>query len=307
MSYTQTPRRDVRTGASCHNYSRRWSYVVVCFAQFIVASAASQLANSPWPDYGGGYLNQHRSPYAGPSSQPVLRWQYDLANLGVSQFQRGYHQPILLPDGTLVLNTADSSNDQIVAVNANGTVRWDVDDSSLGPWLAADQGGHIYTIRNTSGSSNTGRLRSVSFTGTSEWQSNLTGSNPTQNGPAIGRNGAAYAAVDFSPLRAFNSDGTLIWTSSDSGYYVNPAIAQDGAIIVGGANLTAISPNGAVLWQRPTRTEFNRFPAYLSPAIGDDGTIYAGQINVSNLVALTPAGALKMGANRFGRCAGSRP
>jgi hypothetical protein len=213
-----------------------------------------------------------------------------MESLSISGFQRGYHQPILLPDGTLVFNTTDSSNDQIFAMRENGTPLWIVDDSSLGPWLAADQSSRIYTIRATYGSSSSAALRSVGFAGNSIWQMSLSGSNPTQNGPAIGRDGNIYAAVDFSPLRAFTSSGTTAWNSSNSGYYVNPAIAEDGTIIVGGTNLTALSTAGVVLWQKPVRTTSGKFPAYLSPAIGDDGTVYAGQINYSNLVALTPAG-----------------
>ena len=250
----------------------------------------AQLANSPWPDYGGGYLNQHRSPSVGPSAPQIL-WAFDLQTIqATGGFKRGHHQPILLPDGTLVLNTADSTNDQIVAINPNGTLRWNVSASSLGPWLAADAD-KIYTIRQTYAASSSTQLRSVNFNGSTIWNVSLPGSNPTQNGPAIARSGAIYGANDFSSLVAVNPNGTTAWTSGASGYYVNPAVATDGTIVAGGTTLKSISPAGVVLWEKPTRTALGKFPAYLSPAISDDGTIYAGQINYPNLLALSSSGA----------------
>jgi outer membrane protein assembly factor BamB len=256
------------------------------------AATGPGLGDTAWPDYGGGYLNQHRSRYAGPSSTFVKKWEFDLAVIPTREFKRGYHQPILLADGTLVLNLADSSDDQIVALTPQGTLRWRVDDSSLGPWLAVDAQDQIYTIASIYGGFASGRVRAVTSAGGNLWVRGLSGSHPTQNGPAIGRDGAIYAAVDFSPLAAFSPAGAPAWTSAPSGYYVNPAIAADGTIIVGGNNLTALAPNGAVLWQKPARVPPSGGNAsYLSPAIGDDGVIYAGQLNALNLVAVDPSGA----------------
>lgn len=283
---------DLHIAAICQRLAPRQATALLCGYVVCCASIAlGQLADSAWPDYGGGFKNQHRSPYAGPSSKPLVLWEFDLATIPTGQFNRGYHQPILLPDGTLVLNTADTSNDQIVALNRDGSLRWVVDDSSLGPWLAADMNGYIYTIRNTYSSSNTDRLRRIDFNGVNGWQINLTGSNNTQNGPAIGRDGNIYAAVDFGTLNAVTPAGSAAWTSTASGYYVNPAIAEDGTIIVGGKFLTALDSNGNIVWQKPARTASNQDPSYLSPAIGDNGTIYAGQNYYPNLLALTPSGA----------------
>ncbi len=274
------PRCHLEKGLSC------------CLAGWLVLSASisqAQLADSSWADYGGGYKNQHRSPYQGPTVSPALLWEFDLESLGTSVFDRGHHQPILLPDGTIVLNTADTSDDRIVAINPDGTLRWQVDDSSLGPWLAADDGNQIYTIRGVR-SGTTTSLRSVDFDGNSLWSQQLPGSPPRQNGPAIGLDGNIYASSDFASLTAMNSAGATDWTSVESGYYVNPAIASDGTIIVGGNNLSAVAPDGSVLWQHPVTTTIGKFPSYLSPAIADDGTIFAGQINYPNLVALNPNG-----------------
>ncbi len=268
-------------------------FLVLCTSILVAlaAPASAQLADSAWPDYGGGYANQHRSPYHGPTEDPAVLWAYDLQDLGARGFQRGYHQPILLPDGTIVLNTADGSDDQIVALNGDGTLRWHFDESSLGPWLAADVNDQIYTIRKTYGSSGSARLRAIDFEGNPRWLSNLPGSNPTQNGPAVGRNGNVFAAVDHSPLRAITYNGATTWSSASAGYYDNPAVAEDGTVYVGGDALKALAPDGRMLWSYPLRTEFNRNPKYLSPAIGDDGKIFAGQTStVSNVVALSPTG-----------------
>ena len=257
---------------------------------FMTASASGQLANSPWPDYGGGYANQHRSAFAGSSDSAQILWAFDLATISTGFPTRGHHQPILLPDGGIVVNTMESGNGQIVAINPNGTLRWFNDEHALGPWLAADAN-KIYTIINSNGAANSDRLLSISFNGSIDWHVSLPGTYPTQNGPAIGRNGAVYAADDFSSLVAITPAGAITWTSEASGYYVNPAIASDGTIVIGGSALTAISTAGVTQWQVPTRTVSGVVASYLSPAIADDGTIYAGQVNVSNLVAVTPAGA----------------
>jgi outer membrane protein assembly factor BamB len=268
------------------------------FASLLIAlgtnCASAQLADSAWPDYGGGYLNQHRSPLLGFSSQPRVLWQFNLDSIGVPQVTQGYHQPILLPDGTIVLNSGGSSNDQIMALNPNGTLRWFTDDSSLGPWLAASAAGHIYTIRHNYATVGTERLRSLDFAGNGEWFADLpNGLSSTQNSPAIGRDGTIYAAADTAELRAFTSTGAISWTSAASGYYQNPAIAVDGTIIDGGFALKSLAPDGTVQWSYPLRTAAGKFPFYLPAAIGDDGTIFGGQLNHPNLVALTPQGAVK--------------
>ncbi|HUT10442.1 MAG TPA: PQQ-binding-like beta-propeller repeat protein [Thermoguttaceae bacterium] len=254
------------------------------------APVGAQLADSAWPDYGGGYANQHCSPNRGPAGDPTVLWTFDLQGIGAQGFQKGFHQPILLPDGTIVLNTADSSDDQIVALNPDGTFRWRFDESSLGPWLAADQNDQIYTIRHTYGMSSSARLRAVNFEGGAVWTTSLPGSNPTQNGPAVGRDGNVYAAVDFSALQAISSSGAVDWSYASAGYYDNPAVADDGTIYIGGDGLKALAPDGRLLWSYPVRTEYGHNPRYLSPAIGDDGTVFAGQTStVSNLVALDNA------------------
>lgn len=287
---------DVRTNSVLSGLcsAQRGITLLIVIASLLLASsrAFGQLANSAWPDYGGGYQNQHRSSLIGPAAKPHVLWQFDLDSLPIPQTQQGHHQPILLPDGTLVLNTGTLGNDQIVALNPDGTLRWRVDDSDLGPWLAASSSEHIYAIRQFYATSETESLRSVSFSGASEWFADLPPGNSTQNGPAIGRTGMVYAAADHASLRAFTSSGDISWTSTPSGYYVNPAIAGDGTIIDGGHGLKALGPDGTLLWGYPLRTAAGKFPSYLSPAIGDDGTIFAGQINHPNLVALTPAGTV---------------
>jgi len=266
--------------------------LAVC-ASIVLGTAGpvgAQLADSAWPDYGGGYLNQHRSPHRGPAGAPTVLWTFDLQTIGAQGFQKGFHQPILLPDGTIVLNTADSSDDQIVALNPDGTFRWRFDESSLGPWLAADQNDRIYTIRHTYAMSSSARLRAVDFEGGGLWATSLPGSNPTQNGPAVGRDGNVYAAVDFSALQAISSNGAVDWSSASAGYYDNPAVAPDGTIYIGGENLKAMTSDGRLLWTRSVRNQYPRNGRYLSPAIGEDGRVFAGQTSsVSNLVALDSA------------------
>jgi outer membrane protein assembly factor BamB len=261
--------------------------IALCMAFLVGASASGQLANSAWPDYGGGYANQHRSPNRGPSTAPSISWSYDLGS------ECAFHQPILLPDSSVVLNT-EQSNDcpSTLALTSGGTLRWRRQgyDEALGPWLAADQQGQIYTIRGDAHDSwgdYTEYLRAYNSQGSVLWATGLaTNFRNAQNGPAIGRDGSVYAAADFSALHSVSSSGSANWTSSAaSGYYVNPAVATDGTIYAGGDKLTAVNPNGSVKWSYTSGT-------FLSPAIGDNGTVFAGQINSSKLVALSPSGNL---------------
>ena len=253
------------------------------------APAMAQLADSAWADYGGGYANQHRSPNRGPSSSPTIGWSYDLSamSLGIA-----FHQPILLPDGAIVLNAASNGDGAMVALNTNGTLRWDVGhyDELLGPWLAADQNNEIYTLRSDRSDSwgdYTGHVRAVSFQGSELWQVGLaTSFTSMQNSPAIGRNGSVYVAPDFSALSAVSSSGQVVWSSSaSSGYYVNPAVATDGTIYTGGTKVSAVKSDGQVKWSYSgTRL--------LSPAIDDNGDIIAGEEDGSKLVALDPNGSV---------------
>lgn len=280
----------LRTPATVGNLRLTLGFLIFGCLVLSTSRLPAQLADSAWPDYGGGYANQHRSPFVGPLESPSILWEFDLSTLPTPEFARGYHQPILLPDGTIVFNTADSANDQIVALNQDGTLRWHLDDSNLSPWLAADVNDQIYTIRGYYAGPTT-TLRSVDFDGNHLWLVNLPETEPRQNGPAVGLDGNVYAANDFSPLTAVTPAGTTAWTSTvDTGYYVNPAIATDGTIIMGGKQLTALNPDGSIFWQHPARTAAGKNPKYLSPAIADDGTIYAGQIAYTNLVALNPDG-----------------
>ncbi len=265
---------------------------VLCLVCSGATSAFAQLAESPWPDYGGGYANQHRSPNRGPSTTPYISWSYDLTTLPISV--SAFRQPSLLPDGSLVFNVgATYGNCGTLSLTSDGTFRWyrQYYDTILGPWLAADQQGHVYLIRGDRSSTwgdYTEHLKALDFDGNVLWQVGVGQDfNNAQNGPAIGRDGTIYAAADYSTLYGITPSGEKSWASpAASGYYVNPAVATDGTIYVGGNALTALNPDGTVKWS------YASGHTVVSPAIGDDGTIFAGKVNNSMLVAFDPDGNL---------------
>lgn len=264
----------------------RVSALTIAFA-VSACGAQAQLAHSPWPDYGGGYANQHRSDYVGPSGTLSILWDYDLSALGTSSFERGYHQPILLPGGEIVFNTLDTSNDMTVALNPDGTLKWSFNNSDLSPWLAADVNGQVYALRK-SYSSSSGGLRAFDFNGNYLWDSSITTGSTVQTGPAIDQNGTIYAARDFGSVNSIETDGSQNWQAASMGTYVNPAISTTGTIYVGGSNLTSMEADGSINW---TYSPSPSTSTFLSPAIDDNGVIYAGVGFADKLAALLPDGS----------------
>src|SRR5262245_30568218 len=101
------------------------SAVVALLLSFMATGASGAIATSGWPDYGGGYLNQHRSPYLSFGANPAILWSFDLAAIPTPGLKSGFNQPILLPDATVVFNTFDNlSSNVTVALRPNGTLRW---------------------------------------------------------------------------------------------------------------------------------------------------------------------------------------
>ncbi|MBM3314441.1 PQQ-like beta-propeller repeat protein, partial [candidate division WOR-3 bacterium] len=101
--------------------------------------------------------------------------------------------------------------------------------------------------------------------------------------PAIGSDGTIYVGA-LDSLAAIDSSGVLKWRIPlDLPYCAGLAIGSDGTIY-GGNPLTAMRPDGSVIWRRDSRSTG-------APAIGSDGTIY--QPSHDTLFAIGPAGSVK--------------
>ncbi|MDO7976742.1 outer membrane protein assembly factor BamB family protein [Oceanotoga teriensis] len=181
--------------------------------------------------------------------------------------------PAIGSDGTIYVG----SNDNLYAINPDGTKKWTFETSvSSSPAIGSD--GTIYV-----GSDD--NLYAINPDGTKKW----TFETSVSSSPAIGSDGTIYVRSWDQKLYAINPDGTLKW-SFDTGDWVSSsplAIGSDGTIYVGSNdNLYAINPDGTKKWSFDTGDYVSS-----SPAIGSDGTIYVGSDD--NLYAINPDGTLK--------------
>lgn len=89
-------------------------------------------------------------------------------------------------------------------------------------------------------------------------------------GPAINEDGIIYVSGAF--LTAIAPDGTVLWQNTETGYINTVSvISDDGTIYVGGeqATLFAITPNGSIRWQVQLGDKY-----LCNPAVATDGTVY---------------------------------
>ncbi len=127
-------------------------------------------------------------------------------------------------------------------------------------------------------------------------------------GTALGADGTIYVATLAGELVAVAPDGAVAWRRVLNEELPHaPAVAADGTIYVGtfSGQLVAFAPDGSERW----RYDVGSFLGG-TPAIGPDGTIYVGDDNFldgNNLLAITPAGALKWTASLGGQFGASGP
>lgn len=110
--------------------------------------------------------------------------------------------------------------------------------------------------------------------------------------PAIGADGTVYIGT-ADLLYALNTDGTLRWTYTTSGFVgASPVIGADGTIYlgvdtpVGEGLLYAIDPHGTLQWSAPVGAVSNT----ATPAIDAWGNIYLG-CRDHNVYAFSPTGS----------------
>lgn len=202
--------------------------------------------------------------YYALNSNGTLKWNYTDTNVVSGAYTTS--SPAIGPDGTIYFRVdfmnqgLGNTQNKLVAMNPNGTVKWD----KFIPF-----GTILY------------KAPSVAKDGTIYIAGWFNFNNP------------------IPELFAYNPDGTLKWTyianELTSGWFeTTPAIANDGTIYVGGYGNTggilyAINPNGTKKWSNLTSYELLH-----DPVIGADGTIYFGD---NTLHALNPNNTQKWTLN----------
>ena len=284
-------------------------------SRICAVTVLSSSAQGDWWMFQHDRQHTGRSSYIGPNS-PVGKWIF---------YIMGSHEssPIFAADGTIY---AMSSEDNLYAINSDGSVKWtfaDAVDGNYSPLIGTDGtiyieswGGGLYALNpdgtkrwdlylnNDNASINSspaigvdgtiyvgatdGNLYAITSEGIQRWTF-LTGSC-VESTPAIGVDGTIYFGSDDCNLYALNPDGTLQWTFPTSDYISSsPAIGTDGTIYIGSAdyNFYAVNPDGTPQWAFPTGNSI-----LTSPAIGVDGTIYFDSYDYK-LYALNPDGTQK--------------
>jgi len=230
-------------------------------------SAIADLASTSWPMFHHDLKHTGRSPYLGPQTNAV-KWSYQTGDWVESS-------PAIGSDGTIYVG---SDNDNLYAINSNGTLKWSY---QTGSWVesspAIGSDGTIYV------GSIDGNLYAINPSGNLKW-SYQTG-NIVASSPTIGSDGTIYIESWPGKLYAINPNGTLKWSSNIACLYSSPAIGSDGTIYAGAFHgFYALNPDGSLKWSYNTSDEF-----FSSPAVGSDGTIYVGSID-GNLYAIKDNG-----------------
>ncbi|MGD9647543.1 MAG: PQQ-binding-like beta-propeller repeat protein [Pirellulales bacterium] len=128
---------------------------------------------------------QRRSPYAGPSTPPGLKWKFDVGNYM-------YATPTIGPDGTIY---APSYNSTLYAINPDGTLKWDYDAGSLlSSSVAIDASGTLYQLTFATGNSHSIRSKTVRSTPVARAATSL------QSILMVRRNGSTQTLVPTIPL-----------------------------------------------------------------------------------------------------------
>ena len=220
-------------------------------------------------------------------SNGAQRWRYD-GTWNVTG------TPTIGPDGTIYMGSAN--DDRLYAITAAGGERWEF--QTTGNTYHTPAVGPDGTIYVASGDtqSNGGTFYAVNPDGTQQWSYHFADATFPKTSPAIGPDGTIYVGFKHTQggnrLHAFNSDGSLKWTSQAQIFDISasPAIGADGTIYLGSAGdgVFAINPlDGSTNWNLRGINQYHS-----SPAVGEDGTIYIGSTD-NKLYAINPNGTVK--------------
>ena len=212
----------------------------------------------------------------------TLKWNYTDTNVVSGSYSTS--SPAIGPDGTIYYRVEfmnqglGNAQHKLVAMNPNGTVKWDkfIPFGTIlygAPSVATD--GTIYIAGWFNFANPTPELFAYNPDGTLKWT--YIASEITygwfQTTPAISNDGTIYVGgygTGGGILYAINPDGTKKWgNQTTSSVTYDPVIGADGTIYFGDNTLHALNSNST------QKCTLNIIPA-TAPVIGPDGTLYVG-------------------------------
>lgn len=287
-------------------------FTIVAFLVIVltfVLSAKAQapengIADTPWPMYQHDPQHTGRSPFLGPTLQPLLLWTAQLpkctgSNGGIS----------IAKDGSLLLSLGGCLH-RFDPITRERKWTFSGDTSLSVPLVAADNNiywgfGMIFAQISPNGEMNwevnldpnwvfgsspafgpDNNLYFVhdglwSFTPAGEYRWYIPyGGIASHAAPAIGSDGTIYAGGTYLDLCAYLPDSSMDWCLDIPDYTAwdkTSAVSSDGIIYhpTDEGAVVAINPSGSVEWTFQA-TEANFFGAHDGIAIAPDGSIYFG-------------------------------
>ena len=234
-------------------------------------------ATTPWPMFHHDLAHSGRSPYNG-SQGNTEKWNYFAASPVSSS-------PTIGSNGTIYVGVLGGTMSGLLAVNPQGTLKWNYYTGSGNTVYSSPALGPNGTIYFES----YGDFYAINPDGTSKWFLNYIGGGSS---PVVGSDGTIYVGSYFSGLFAINPNGSLKWNFGHNGIPTlvsSPAIGPDGTVYIGAQdhNLYAVNPaDGSKKWNYTTGS------TVWNPTVGPDGTVFLGSDD-SNLYAINPDGTLK--------------
>ena len=185
--------------------------------------------------------------------------------------------PAIASDGTIY---AISTNNNIYAINPDGTQKWSAPYSTGGGYassaIALANDGTIYASAKLNSDAD-GVLKAYNPTdGSEKWSVTFSGENVEKGGPAVAADGTVYLGNTGGKMHAFNPDnGAILWTyTASSAIEVVPAIDNLGRIYFGDTSgrFYVLNSDGTEAYSPLSLGIKITSPA----AIHTDGKIYVG-------------------------------
>lgn len=198
--------------------------------------------------------------------------------------------PVIAKDGTAIVAT---TNGKVVAVSADGAVKWSVSvggDGASSPAIGRD--GRIYV-----GGAN--QLHALEPEGGGrEWTYDV---GAIAGSPVVGGDDTIYVGASDGKLHAVAPDGKGKWTYAAGGPITGAPAVAGGVVYVGAADkkLHAVgTPDGKKKWEYATLGDV------ATPIVTSDGNVYVAASD-GYLYALRPTGLLYFAASLKGKAKGA--
>lgn len=223
----------------------------------------------PWQMFRQNASNTGVSPLNGPLL-PDLAWRFNTAGFT-------YSSPTLTGNALYV-----TSDDQLLALNLDGSLRWSVTLSEAVEIDGVDIQGIVSTPAVSDNGtifvgSLDGMVYAVSANGAILWSFD-TGEEVFSS-PTIGPDGTVYVGSRSGSVYALNPDGTLRWSVSLLGeFFSTPALSADGSTLYAGSTENVLYALDAATGAQLPGGAFVESEIVSSPAVGQNGTVYFGTV-----------------------------